>query len=168
MREKAQRVEELTIILVGTKLDNLYSRKCTPHPLKILREHILYVCYGLVVFFLNLLKFRFRNAFAGSYAFADLFYQPTILFAGTFFFLYLIEILEKILNQTEFLFFNQLVIKLTALQREIEEYASSGVFYDVIGHRAILVFFISVRLNLVCKTVALGIREIPNQTEINI
>ena len=51
MREKAQRIEELTEIFIGTELNNLYSCKCLSNPLKILRKQILYVRDGLVVFF---------------------------------------------------------------------------------------------------------------------
>ena len=59
MREKAHGVEELTVILVGTELHNLHSGKGLSYPLKILREHILQIRNGFVVFFLNLFKFRF-------------------------------------------------------------------------------------------------------------
>ena len=115
MREKAQRIEELTEILIGTELNNLYSCECLSYPLKILREQILYVCDGLVVFFLNLFKFFFGDTLAGSYTFTNFHNQFAVLIASTLLFLYLIEILEKILYQTELFFLYQLVIQLTSL-----------------------------------------------------
>lgn len=115
MREKAQRIEELTEILIGAELNNLYSCECLSYPLKILREQILYVCDGLVVFFLNLFKFFFGDPLAGSYTLTNFYNQFAVLIASALLFLYLIEILEKILYQTELFFFYQLIIQLTAL-----------------------------------------------------
>lgn len=118
MREKAQRIEELTEIFIGTELNNLYSCKCLSNPLKILRKQILYVRDGLVVFFLNHLKFFFGDTLAGSYTFTYFHNQFAVLIASALLFLYLIEILEKILYQIyqmELFFFYQLVIQLTAL-----------------------------------------------------
>ena len=59
MREKAQGLKELSVILIGAELNNLYSSKSPPHPLKVFCENTLNDSNGFVSFLLYLLQFLF-------------------------------------------------------------------------------------------------------------